>query len=60
MPTVLAGARMFGCQLEGAKGTVVGPVLVDEHGSQSLDGTELEAWFSERGADNIQVLRVSG
>ncbi|WP_372471473.1 pentapeptide repeat-containing protein [Micromonospora trifolii] len=30
MPTVLTGARMFGCQFEGAKGVVVGPVLVDE------------------------------
>lgn len=60
MPTILTGARMFGCQLEGAKGTVVGPVVVDEHGTLSLDGAELEAWFSERGAENIQLLRVSG
>jgi hypothetical protein len=58
MPAILTGARMFGCQLEGAKGAVAGPVLVDEDGAQSLDGTELEAWFGKRGAESVQV--VSG
>ncbi|WBB65963.1 pentapeptide repeat-containing protein [Micromonospora sp. WMMD812] len=57
MPAVLSGARMFGCQLEGAKGSVVGPVLVDEDATLSLDGADLEAWFSEQGAENVQVVR---
>lgn len=56
MPAILSGARMFGCHLEGAKGAVIGPVLVDEDGARSLDGAELEAWFVERGAESIQVV----
>ncbi|MFR9779621.1 pentapeptide repeat-containing protein [Micromonospora sp. MS34] len=56
MPATLSGARLFGCQLEGAKGAVVGPAFVDEHATRSLDGAELEAWFVERGAESIQVL----
>ncbi|WP_199737204.1 MULTISPECIES: pentapeptide repeat-containing protein [Micromonospora] len=51
----LAGARMSGCRFDGARGTVVGPVLVDEHGAGSLDGAELETWFAARGAESIRV-----
>jgi uncharacterized protein YjbI with pentapeptide repeats len=58
MPAVLTGARMFGCHLEGVKGIVIGPVLVDEDGTRSLDGAGLEAWFAEQGAESLQV--VSG
>ncbi|MEV4123363.1 pentapeptide repeat-containing protein [Micromonospora sp. NPDC049645] len=56
MPTVLTGARMFGCQFEGAKGAVVGPVLVDEDATRSLGGAELEAWFAGQGAEHVQVV----
>ena len=56
MPALLTGARMAGVQLEGAKGGVVGPVFVDEAATTSLDGGELESWFSERGAERIQVI----
>ncbi|MFI6783988.1 pentapeptide repeat-containing protein [Micromonospora sp. NPDC050276] len=56
MPTVLTGARMFGCQLEGAKGAVVGPVLVDEEATRSVGGAELEAWLSGQGAEHVQVV----
>ncbi|WP_406073446.1 pentapeptide repeat-containing protein [Micromonospora sp. NBC_01638] len=56
MPAVLSGARMFGCQFEGAKGAVVGPVFVDEGATRSLGGGELAAWFSAQGAENVQVV----
>ncbi|WUR59818.1 pentapeptide repeat-containing protein [Micromonospora chokoriensis] len=56
MPVVLSGARMFGCQLDGAKGAVVGPVLVDEGTSRSLGGVALAAWFSGQGAEDVQVV----
>ncbi|MEV0807682.1 pentapeptide repeat-containing protein [Micromonospora sp. NPDC050200] len=56
MPAVLSGARMFGCQLEGAKGTVVGPVFVDQGATLLLHAAELEAWFSEQDAKNVQVV----
>ncbi|WP_430498711.1 hypothetical protein ACQRWP_27000 [Micromonospora trifolii] len=56
MPTVLTGARVFGCQFEGAKGAVVGPVLVDEEATRSLGGAELEEWFSAQGAEHVQVV----
>ncbi|MDG4778083.1 pentapeptide repeat-containing protein [Micromonospora sp. WMMD961] len=56
MPTVLTGARMFGCQLDGAKGAVVGPVLVDEGTSRSLGGVALEAWFAGQGAADVRVV----
>ncbi|MGW5560775.1 hypothetical protein ACWER9_26575 [Micromonospora sp. NPDC003944] len=46
----------FGCQFEGAKGAVVGPVLVDEEATRSLGGAELEAWFSGQGAEHVQVV----
>ncbi|MEH0828360.1 MULTISPECIES: YbaB/EbfC family nucleoid-associated protein [unclassified Micromonospora] len=55
MPAVLSGARMFGCRLEGAKGTVVGPVFVDQAATRSLDGAELEAWFSAQDAPDVRV-----
>ncbi|MDG4806713.1 pentapeptide repeat-containing protein [Micromonospora sp. WMMD1120] len=56
MPTVLTDARMAGCQFEGAKGAVVGPVFVDEEATRSVGGAELEAWFSARGAEAVQVV----
>ncbi|MGC4798701.1 pentapeptide repeat-containing protein [Micromonospora saelicesensis] len=56
MPTVLTGARMFGCQCEGAKGAVVGPVLVDEEATRYFGGAELEGWFSAQGAERVQVV----
>ncbi|MEU8328469.1 pentapeptide repeat-containing protein [Micromonospora sp. NPDC048839] len=56
MPTVLSGARMFGCQLDGAKGAVVGPVFVDEGATRSLGGGDLEAWLSAQGAESVRVV----
>ncbi|GAB3950778.1 hypothetical protein GCM10027614_51730 [Micromonospora vulcania] len=53
---MLSGAKMYGCQLEGAKGAVVGPVFVDEGATRSLAGAELEAWFSAQGAESVQVV----
>ncbi|MFI6261374.1 pentapeptide repeat-containing protein [Micromonospora sp. NPDC051006] len=55
MPAVLTGARLFGCQLEGATGSVVGPVFVDEEATRSLGGADLQAWFAEHGAEQVQV-----
>ncbi|MET8042109.1 pentapeptide repeat-containing protein [Micromonospora sp. NPDC005215] len=56
MPTVLSDARMFGCQLDGATGAVVGPVFVDEGATRSLGGGELETWLSAQGAESVQVV----
>ncbi|MBM7491436.1 hypothetical protein JOD64_002658 [Micromonospora luteifusca] len=56
MPAVLSGARMFGCQFEGAKGAVVGPVFVDEEATRFLGGGELEEWLSTQGAESVQVV----
>ncbi|MBM0258061.1 pentapeptide repeat-containing protein [Micromonospora sp. 4G55] len=55
MPAVLSGAKMFGCRLEGAKGTIVGPVFVDQAATRPLDGAELEAWFSAQDAQDVRV-----
>ena len=56
MPAVLSGARMFGCQFEGAKGGRRRPGFVDEEATRSLGAGELEAWLSAQGAESVQVV----
>jgi len=54
--TNLRGARMGGCQLAEASGTVIGPIDVGEDDTQNiLSGTELKSWFSAQGAIDVTV-----
>lgn len=51
----LREARMAGCLLDGAHGTVAGPVDVGTDSPQLLDGRELARWFAEHGAEQVEV-----
>lgn len=49
--TAIKGARMADCLLEGARGTVSGPVDISKSEEpELLDGADMEAWFRERRA----------
>jgi len=55
LSTRLRRARIAGCRVEGASGTVRGPADVGEQTPQLLDGTELQRWFAEHGAPLVEV-----
>ena len=49
--------RLADCLMEGAKGTVMGPVDVGADSPQLLDGADLHQWFADRGAPLVEVWR---
>jgi uncharacterized protein YjbI with pentapeptide repeats len=53
--TTLLRARVAGCRVEGATGTVDGPVDVGAQAPQLLDGAELQQWFADHGAPVVEV-----
>jgi uncharacterized protein YjbI with pentapeptide repeats len=55
-PTVLRRARVFGCNLYGASGVIVGPVDIGEHEPTLVDGDELVAWFATQDARDVALL----
>jgi len=55
LTTVLQRARIAGCLVEGASGTLRGPADVGEQTPQLLDGAELQRWFAEHGAPLVEV-----
>lgn len=51
----LADATLVGASVEGARGLLFGPVVVETYPQRRvLAGAELQRWFAERGAD-VQV-----
>ncbi|WP_170141157.1 pentapeptide repeat-containing protein [Allonocardiopsis opalescens] len=56
--TVVTEARVDGCRVEGAGGSVRGPVDVQDSGGGErvlIGGARLVAWFAERGAAEVHV-----
>lgn len=53
--TGLAEARLAGCLVEGARGTVSSPADVGTDSPQFLGGADLERWFADRGAPLVTV-----
>jgi hypothetical protein len=51
----LGAARMEGSRLDGARGSVAGPVDVGTGSSQPIDGAELARWLAEHGAEQVEV-----
>ena len=52
-PTLLYGARMFGCAVDDARGVVSGPVDVGESSPELVDGPDLVDWLRRNGATDI-------
>lgn len=52
--TLLSGATLIGCKVEGARGRVRGPVYIDSLGGP-VDGEDLAAWFTRNGAPEVNV-----
>lgn len=57
LTTALQRARIAGCRVEGASGTVDGPADVGGQTPRLLDGAELQRWFAEHGAPLVEVRR---
>lgn len=56
--TSLGGARLAGAILDGARGSVLGPVDISKTDEPELvDGDELSAWLREQGANHLMVTR---
>jgi uncharacterized protein YjbI with pentapeptide repeats len=51
----LDGARMAGCILAGAHGSITGPVDVGTDSPRLLDRDELARWFAEHAAPQVEV-----
>jgi Pentapeptide repeats (8 copies) len=55
-PTLLDGARMFGCALDEASGVVSGAVDVGESGPNLIQGADLIEWLRQHGASDVRGL----
>jgi uncharacterized protein YjbI with pentapeptide repeats len=51
----LREARLAGCVLDGAYGSLAGPVDIGADFPRLLDGTELSQWFADHGASQIEI-----
>jgi uncharacterized protein YjbI with pentapeptide repeats len=51
-------ARMAGCILAGAHGSITGPVDVGTASRRLLDGDELARWFAEHAAPQVEIRQV--
>jgi uncharacterized protein YjbI with pentapeptide repeats len=56
--TSLKEARMAGCRLDGAYGSVAGPVDVGLDSPRLIGGADLERWFAARGAPGVEIREV--
>lgn len=52
-------AKLAGCQVDGATGTVAGPIDVGADSPLLLNGTDLEHWFADRGAPLVRVIEIA-
>jgi uncharacterized protein YjbI with pentapeptide repeats len=57
--TGFANTRLADCLVEGARGTVSGPIDVGADSPRLLDGADLQRWFAERGAPLVEVWRLA-
>lgn len=55
----LEDARMAGCLLEGAYGTVCGPIDIGADSPHLLGGRDLARWFAEQGAQAVEVREMA-
>jgi len=53
--TFLGDTRLAGCRLDGATGLVTGPVDVGADSPRRLDGPDLQRWFADNGATNVEI-----
>jgi hypothetical protein len=51
----LLRARLAGCRLAGATGSVTGPVDIGADDPHLIDGGELRDWFASQGAPQVEV-----
>jgi uncharacterized protein YjbI with pentapeptide repeats len=50
-------ARLANCRVDGATGTVFGPIDVGVDSPRLLDGDDLQRWFTDHGAPLVEVWR---
>ena len=55
MPTKFHEARFADCRVEGAEGSVAGPINVGMDSPRLLDGADLQSWFADHGAPLVEV-----
>jgi uncharacterized protein YjbI with pentapeptide repeats len=48
-------ARLADCLVEGARGTISGPIDIGADSPRLLDGADLQRWFADRGAPLVEV-----
>ncbi|MCO5994760.1 pentapeptide repeat-containing protein [Actinoallomurus sp. WRP9H-5] len=58
--TGMPEVRMAGARLDGGAGRVEGPIDVGTTSPHLLDGEDLERWFADRGAPQVEVRRSEG
>jgi uncharacterized protein YjbI with pentapeptide repeats len=54
-PVGLLRARLAGCRLAGATGSVTGPIDVGADDPHLIDGSELHDWFASQGAPQVEI-----